>query len=419
MPIPFPSAPPDSEPCGAPIPSRRLHDTKRPVSGDHNSASVSCVKVPPCTRGENPCAGAPDREAAPLCARAAAQYVRGGHRRLRRGISGMSYKVAVVGATGNVGREMLSVLAERQFPGAGGGGAGLHPLGRHRRVVRRFDAQGEGARLFRFRRHRHLPDVGGRGGVEGMVAKDRRRGCHRDRQLLAMAHGPRGPPDRARSERGRAGWGHKEGHRRQPQLLDSAAGRGAETAARRGHHQAGDRINLPVGVRRRQGGDGRTFRPDAGGVRGRSHRAQDLSRPHRIQRNSARRHVSRFGLHHRGMEDHGRDAEDSRSGHPGHGHLRARAGVHLAFRGGERRIRAPDHGPAARGRSCAKRRASSSSTSARTAATSRRSMPLAKTPPMSAASARTPRSTTGSPCGWSPTISERAPHSTRCRLRRS
>src|SRR5688500_17875009 len=28
----------------------------------------------------------------------------------------MSYKVAVAGATGNVGREMLSVLAERRFP---------------------------------------------------------------------------------------------------------------------------------------------------------------------------------------------------------------------------------------------------------------------------------------------------------------
>src|ERR1700755_3044597 len=28
----------------------------------------------------------------------------------------MAYKVAIVGATGNVGREMLSVLAERQFP---------------------------------------------------------------------------------------------------------------------------------------------------------------------------------------------------------------------------------------------------------------------------------------------------------------
>ena len=28
----------------------------------------------------------------------------------------MSYKVVVVGATGNVGREMLNILAEREFP---------------------------------------------------------------------------------------------------------------------------------------------------------------------------------------------------------------------------------------------------------------------------------------------------------------
>ena len=28
----------------------------------------------------------------------------------------MGYRVAVVGATGNVGREMLNILAERQFP---------------------------------------------------------------------------------------------------------------------------------------------------------------------------------------------------------------------------------------------------------------------------------------------------------------
>ncbi len=28
----------------------------------------------------------------------------------------MGYKVAVVGATGNVGREMLNILAERGFP---------------------------------------------------------------------------------------------------------------------------------------------------------------------------------------------------------------------------------------------------------------------------------------------------------------
>ena len=28
----------------------------------------------------------------------------------------MSYKVAVIGATGNVGREMLNILSEREFP---------------------------------------------------------------------------------------------------------------------------------------------------------------------------------------------------------------------------------------------------------------------------------------------------------------
>ena len=28
----------------------------------------------------------------------------------------MGYRIAIVGATGNVGREMLNILAEREFP---------------------------------------------------------------------------------------------------------------------------------------------------------------------------------------------------------------------------------------------------------------------------------------------------------------
>ena len=28
----------------------------------------------------------------------------------------MSYKIAIVGATGNVGRELLEILSEREFP---------------------------------------------------------------------------------------------------------------------------------------------------------------------------------------------------------------------------------------------------------------------------------------------------------------
>src|SRR4029078_1244393 len=34
----------------------------------------------------------------------------------RHGADQMGYKVAVIGATGNVGREMLNILAERDFP---------------------------------------------------------------------------------------------------------------------------------------------------------------------------------------------------------------------------------------------------------------------------------------------------------------
>jgi hypothetical protein len=33
-----------------------------------------------------------------------------------QGVSDMGYRVVVVGATGNVGREMLNILAEREFP---------------------------------------------------------------------------------------------------------------------------------------------------------------------------------------------------------------------------------------------------------------------------------------------------------------
>ena len=43
----------------------------------------------------------------------------------------MGYKVAVVGATGNVGRELLSIMAERHFPVSE-----VVPLASHRSVGR-------------------------------------------------------------------------------------------------------------------------------------------------------------------------------------------------------------------------------------------------------------------------------------------
>ena len=87
----------------------------------------------------------------------------------------MGYSVAVVGATGNVGREMLDILAEREFPAD--------------EVVALASRKSQGVEVsfgdrtlkvkalehFDFSSHRHLPDVGGLRGIQGMVAEDRRR----------------------------------------------------------------------------------------------------------------------------------------------------------------------------------------------------------------------------------------------------
>ncbi len=143
----------------------------------------------------------------------------------------MSYKVAVVGATGNVGREMLNILAERRFPPRSRG-AGLDAFGGHGGVLRRQDAEGQGAGLLRLLGHRHLPDERGRRDLQDLVAQDRQGRRHRDRQFQRLAHGPAGAADRARSQCRCARRRHPERHHRQSQLLDRAAGGGAEAAAR-------------------------------------------------------------------------------------------------------------------------------------------------------------------------------------------
>ena len=93
----------------------------------------------------------------------------------------MGYKVAVAGATGNVGREMLTILAERAFPAD--------------EVVALASRRSQGVEVsfgdrqlkikalehYRLLRCRHLPDVGRLRRVEGVVAEDRRSRCGRHR----------------------------------------------------------------------------------------------------------------------------------------------------------------------------------------------------------------------------------------------
>ena len=93
----------------------------------------------------------------------------------------MSYNVAVVGATGNVGREMLSILSERQFPVGE-----VHALASRRSVGVEVSFGEQTLKCkdlatFDFSKRRLLPDVGRRQRVQGVVAEDRRQGLRRHR----------------------------------------------------------------------------------------------------------------------------------------------------------------------------------------------------------------------------------------------
>ena len=179
----------------------------------------------------------------------------------------MGFKVAVVGATGNVGREMLSILAERGFPAdevvalasrrSQGTEVSFGDTTLKVKALDTYDFSDTDICLM---------------SAGGTVSKEwspqhRRQGLRRDRQFLGLALRPGRAADRAGGERRRDRRLHQAEHHRQPELLDRAARRGAEAAARRRHDQARRRRDLPVGLRRRQGGHGRAVRADPRGLR--------------------------------------------------------------------------------------------------------------------------------------------------------
>ncbi len=98
--------------------------------------------------------------------------------------------------------------------------------------------------------------------------------------------------------------------------------------------------------------------PDPRRVRRRSGGDRALHQADRLQRHSPYRRFPRLRPDQGRVEDDGRDAENPRSRHPAHRDLRARAGVHRPFRGGDHRVRGGRSPPTAPARSCAPRRAS-------------------------------------------------------------
>ena len=178
----------------------------------------------------------------------------------------MGYKVAVVGATGNVGREMLNILDERKFP------ADEVVALASRRSMGVEVSYGDRTLKVKALEHYDFSDVdiclmsaGGevskewspKIGAAGAVVIDNSSAWRMDPDVPLIV-----PEVNADAT---AGFTQEE-HHRQPELLDRAARGRAQAAARQGDDQARRGLDLSIGVGRRQGRDGRAVLADQGGL---------------------------------------------------------------------------------------------------------------------------------------------------------
>ncbi len=189
----------------------------------------------------------------------------------------MGFKVAVVGATGNVGREMLDILAERRFPVdevialASSRSIGTEVSFGDKtlkcKALENYDFSGVDICLM---------SAGGaiskewspRIGAQGCVVIDNSSAWRYDSDV---------PLDRAGGQRRRDRGFSQEEHHRQSELLDGATRRRSEASARQGEDPACRRLDLSIRLGRRQGGDGRAFRADPLDLRLRSGEFEESS----------------------------------------------------------------------------------------------------------------------------------------------
>ena len=201
----------------------------------------------------------------------------------------MGYRVVVVGATGNVGREMLNILAEREFPVDEVAAVASAALDRRRDRLRRQrpDAQGQNIEHFDFAGWDMALFAAGSEASKVYAPKAAAAGCtvidnsslyRMDPDVPLIVPEVNAARDRRLSQ---------QEHHRQPQLLDRADGGGAEAAARCRDDQAGGGRDLPVGLRRRQGGHGRAVRAEPQHLR-RRFRPSRPSSPSRSPSTSSR-----------------------------------------------------------------------------------------------------------------------------------
>ena len=148
----------------------------------------------------------------------------------------MGYRVVVVGATGNVGREMMAILAEREFPCDE---VAAVASGRSQGSEVEF---GDTGRMLKCRNVEHFDFAGwdialfaaGSGPAKDYAPKAAAAGCVVIDNSSLYRMDPDVPLVVPEVKPGRDRRLCPAQHHRQPQLLDRADGRGTQAAARRG-----------------------------------------------------------------------------------------------------------------------------------------------------------------------------------------
>ena len=271
----------------------------------------------------------------------------------------MGYSVAVVGATGNVGREILSILAEREFPAdevvalASRRSQGVEVSYGERtlkvKALEHYDFSGidiclmsAGSAVSK----EWSPKIA----AAGAVVIDNSSCWRYDPDIPLIV--PEVNADAI------------EGFRKRGIIANPNCSTAQLVVALKPLHDRAKIKRVVVATYQSVSGAGKEamdelFSPDQGDLTDQRNRAEEVSQAHRFQCHSADRCVHGGRQDQGRMEDGGRDQKDPRPENPARRHLRARAGFRRPFRGGQYRVRKSDHAPTKRATSCATRRAAS------------------------------------------------------------
>ena len=252
----------------------------------------------------------------------------------------MGYKVAVVGATGNVGREMLNVLAEREFPAdevfaiASRRSLGTEVSFGEKTLkcqdLEQFDfskvdfcLMSAGSAVSK----EWSPKIG----AKGCIVIDNSSAWRYDQDVPLIV--PEVNADAVK------------GYTKKNIIANPNCSTAQLVVVLKPLHDAAGIKRVVVSTYQSVSGAGKEamdelWQPDQEHVRpGHRGRAAQVSQADRLQLHSSHRRLHGGRLHERGMEDAGRDQEDPRPAHQADGDLRARAGVRRPFGSRQHRVR--------------------------------------------------------------------------------